>query len=155
MLRKPHVAALELVFIILLEQDRADQACDAVLVGEDADDIGPALHLLVQAFERIGAVQLDPVLFGEGHIGEHVVLGGIHAGAQLGPAAAQLIRDMTPGLGRGGMVGLQEDLTDTWCGQIRCPSCHMAPDNRRDGSRLLVRPVDQRTIMPDRRNTDV
>ena len=43
-----HVAVLELVFVVLLEEDGADQAGDAVLVGEDADDVGAALHLLVQ-----------------------------------------------------------------------------------------------------------
>jgi hypothetical protein len=40
----------------LLEQDGADQPGDAGLIGEDADDIGAALDLLVEAFERIGAV---------------------------------------------------------------------------------------------------
>jgi hypothetical protein len=42
-----HVAALELPFIILLEEHGADEANDAVLVREDADDVGSALHLLV------------------------------------------------------------------------------------------------------------
>ena len=41
---------LELVFVVLLEQDGADEADDAVFVGEDADDIGAALDLLVQSF---------------------------------------------------------------------------------------------------------
>ena len=34
---------LELVFVVLLEQDGTDEADDAVLVGEDADDIGATL----------------------------------------------------------------------------------------------------------------
>jgi len=33
---------LELVFIVLLEQDGTDEADDAVLVREDADNIGAA-----------------------------------------------------------------------------------------------------------------
>ncbi len=103
---------MELVFVILLEQDGADEADDAVLVREDADHIGAALHFLVQAFQRIGAVELDPVLLGEGHVGEHVVLGIVHASAELWPAGAQLISDLPPDLRRSGMVGLKEDLTD-------------------------------------------
>jgi hypothetical protein len=51
-----HVAVLELPFVVLLEEDGADEADDAVLVGEDADDIGAALDLLVQPLQRIGRV---------------------------------------------------------------------------------------------------
>ena len=36
---------LELIFVVLLKQDGADEADDAVLVGEDADDIGAALEV--------------------------------------------------------------------------------------------------------------
>ncbi len=43
-------------------------------VPADADAVGAALHLLVQALARVGAVQLDPVLAWEGHVGEHVLL---------------------------------------------------------------------------------
>ena len=51
-----HVAVLELPFVVLLEQDGANEADDAVFVGEDADDIGAALDLLVQPLEGIGRV---------------------------------------------------------------------------------------------------
>jgi hypothetical protein len=40
---------LALPLVILLEEDRADQADDRVLVGEDADDVGATLDLLVEA----------------------------------------------------------------------------------------------------------
>ena len=50
-----HVAAaLHRPFIVLLEQNGADEAGDRSLVGEDADDLGPALDLAVEALERIG-----------------------------------------------------------------------------------------------------
>ena len=42
-----HVAALEQPLVILLEQHGADEAGDAGLVGEDADDIGAPLHFLL------------------------------------------------------------------------------------------------------------
>jgi hypothetical protein len=36
-----HIAgALHGPFVVLLEQDRADEASDGVLIGEDADDVG-------------------------------------------------------------------------------------------------------------------
>ena len=51
-----HVAgALDGPFIVLLEQDGADEADDGGLVGEDADDLGAALDLAVEALERVGA----------------------------------------------------------------------------------------------------
>ena len=54
-----HVAGpLDRPFIILLEQDGADQAGNGVLIGEDADDLGAALDLAVQPFQRIGRVDL-------------------------------------------------------------------------------------------------
>jgi hypothetical protein len=44
----------------------------------NADDIGAPLHLFVQAFDRVRGVQLGTVLAWEGHVGQHVVLAGVH-----------------------------------------------------------------------------
>ncbi len=93
-------------------EDSADQANDAVLVREDADDVGPSLHLLVQALQGVGAVQLDAVLAREGHVGEHVLLGLVHQRAELRPAAAELVGDVAPGLAGALAVGLDEGLAD-------------------------------------------
>ena len=41
-------------FIILLEQNGADQPGDSVLVGEDADNVGAALDLAIKSFQWIG-----------------------------------------------------------------------------------------------------
>jgi hypothetical protein len=38
-----HVAVLELPLVVLLEENAAHQPVDRLLVGEDADDVGPAL----------------------------------------------------------------------------------------------------------------
>lgn len=46
-----HVAVLALPVIVLLEQHSADQADNRLLVREYPDDIGAALHFLVQAFK--------------------------------------------------------------------------------------------------------
>ena len=44
----------------------------------NADDVGAALHLLVQALDRVGAVQLGAMLAREGHAGQHVVFAPRH-----------------------------------------------------------------------------
>jgi hypothetical protein len=54
-----HVAgALDSPFIVLLEQDGADQSVDSLLIGEDANNVGAALDLSVAPLLRIGGVQL-------------------------------------------------------------------------------------------------
>jgi hypothetical protein len=57
--------ALDSPLVVLLEEDGADEAGDGGLVREDADDLGAALDLAVQALARIGRVQLRPVLPGK------------------------------------------------------------------------------------------
>jgi len=50
-----HVAgALDSPLVVLLEQDRPDQAGDGGLVGEDAHNLGAALNLAVEAFQGGG-----------------------------------------------------------------------------------------------------
>ena len=62
-LRDLDAAALQLrPLVALLQQQGAGQPCDGGLVWKDADDVTAALDLAVQAFERVGAVQLGPVL---------------------------------------------------------------------------------------------
>lgn len=49
-----HVAgAQDGPFIVLLQQPRADEACDGGLVGEDPHDLAAPLDLVVQAFEQV------------------------------------------------------------------------------------------------------
>ena len=58
--------------------DGTDQPGDAGLVRKDANHIGPPFDLLVQAFQRVGGMQLGPVLGWESHVGEHVMLAVVH-----------------------------------------------------------------------------
>ena len=60
-----NVAALDRSLVVLFEQDGTDEACDDGLFGEDADDVGAALDFTVHPFQRIRAVDLGAVLFGE------------------------------------------------------------------------------------------
>ena len=58
-----HVSgALDGPFIVLFEQDGADETRDRVFIGKDADDLGSAFDLAVEAFERVRTVQLGAVL---------------------------------------------------------------------------------------------
>jgi hypothetical protein len=93
--------ALDGPLVVLFEQDGTDEAGDGGLVGEDADDLGASLDLAVQAFERIGAMQLGAVLGREAHMGEHVALGLVHQGGELRQLGPQLVGDAAP-LDRGG-----------------------------------------------------
>jgi hypothetical protein len=48
--------------LVDFDRERPDQTQSAFLVGEDADDMGAALELLVDAFEHIGALEMLVVL---------------------------------------------------------------------------------------------
>ena len=101
---------LQLPLVVLLHEDGADEADDGRLVREDADDIGPALHFLVQALQWVGGVKLGTVLGRERQVGEHIVLALVHQVGEFGPARSELIGDLTPDLSGGRLVGLQEGL---------------------------------------------
>src|SRR3954471_5480424 len=83
-------------FVVLFEQDCADEPGDGGFVGEDADDVGAALDLAVEALERVGRVQLGPVDGGEGHVGEDVGLSLVHQGCELGDLGPELVGDAAP-----------------------------------------------------------
>ena len=52
-------------FLVLLEEDRADEPGHAVAVGEDLHDVGATLDFPVQPLDGIVRPQLAPVLDGE------------------------------------------------------------------------------------------
>ena len=56
------VAAAFDPFVVLFGQDRADQADQRVAVGEDADDVGAAADLPVEAFLGVVGPDLAPDL---------------------------------------------------------------------------------------------
>jgi len=78
------------------------------LVWKDADHVAAALDLAVEAFERVGAVQLGPVLGRKPHGGQHVRLGVVHQPGQLRHPGAGLIGDLAPLLAGGFGVVLGE-----------------------------------------------
>ena len=56
--------------VVLFEHQGADQADDGGLVGKDADDVGPARDLLVEAFEGSCGGQSGAMILGQGQAGE-------------------------------------------------------------------------------------
>ncbi len=51
--------------VVVLGEDGADQVDDGVPVVKDADDVGPALDLLVEPLQGIGRVDLGSMVLGE------------------------------------------------------------------------------------------
>lgn len=76
--------SLDRPLIILLEQQRTDEAHDGIVVWKDADDLGSPLDFSIQSLDRICAVKLGPVLFGKGHVGQHIFFGTVHEGGDFG-----------------------------------------------------------------------
>ena len=87
---------LDCPFVVLLQEQCADEADDGCFVGEDADDVAAAFDLAVEAFEGVGRVDLGAMLGGEPHVGQHVGLGLVHEGRQPGHAGAGLVGPNTP-----------------------------------------------------------
>ena len=76
----------------------ADQADNGTFIREDADNIGASFDLLVQALQRIGAVDFAAMLAWKVHVRQHVGLALIDEGCQLRPLAAKLISSMAQSL---------------------------------------------------------
>ena len=64
--------ALDGPFVILFEQQCADETDDGFVVRKDADDLGASLDFAVETLDWIRRMQLCPVFFREGHVGEHM-----------------------------------------------------------------------------------
>ena len=69
------VAPCDLLFVVLLGQDGADQARDRGPVGEDAYNVGAAAQFAVEPLLWVVAPDLAPHVLGERGVGEHVGCG--------------------------------------------------------------------------------
>ena len=63
-------------------------------IAERADHVGAAFDFAVQAFDRVGAVQLGAVCLGKSHKGPHIGLHVVYHGGELGGLWAQLIGNL-------------------------------------------------------------
>ncbi len=93
---EPHVAPLQLLFVILLEQQGADEPYDRAVVGEDADHVGASFDLGIEPLEGIGRCELLAVRLWEIREREHVVFHLVHHRRALRELLAQLIGNDTP-----------------------------------------------------------
>jgi hypothetical protein len=85
---KLHIAPVEAPLVVLLEHHGSDESHDGRIDGEDAHDVRAPLDLGVQAFQRVGAVDLRSALgrsttVADPHAastneGKHVDLGVVH-----------------------------------------------------------------------------
>jgi hypothetical protein len=73
-------AALDCPFVVLFQEDSADEAGDSFFVGEDSDNIGSPRDLTIEALDGVVAVKLGAMLRREGHVGQDVLFGAVHQG---------------------------------------------------------------------------
>src|SRR5665809_109665 len=60
--RTASAARSSFMTVVLFDAEHPGEADQRGVVGEDADDVGAAADLAVDALERVGAAQLGPVL---------------------------------------------------------------------------------------------
>jgi hypothetical protein len=116
------VAARHEPLVVLLDAEHPGEADQGGIVGEDADHVGAAADLFVEALERIGRAQLAPVISWERVEGEQVRLGVLEQRGDL----AQRPFEMRDGFGepvaRLGQRGGVEDAASSPCWSLRaCP----------------------------------
>jgi hypothetical protein len=93
---KAHVASADGPLIILFQHQRADHSNDGTIIGKNADDIRAAFDFAVEAFERIGAGDLRPVLLGEGGISQDILSRFIYQFGKFRCRLTQRIGDASP-----------------------------------------------------------
>jgi hypothetical protein len=132
-------AALNRPFVILFEQQGADEALDGVFVGEDAHDVGAPLDFAIETFERIDGVDFRPMIFREAHEGQHIGLCFVHERGALRHFGTQLIGDLSPlRPGRFGVV-LDEGRADEGRPSLLTPTATMiATESMRPFSRTFT-----------------
>ena len=92
-----HVAAsLNRPFVVLFQQDSTHQPEDGGFVGEDADHIRSPLDLAIEPLDGIVGVDLGPVVFREGGVGEDVLFGFIKKISEFLHLWPQLVGDPAP-----------------------------------------------------------
>ena len=91
----------------------------------EADDVGAALDLAVEALQRVRRVQLGSMRGREGDVGKDIVLGVIDQGGELRQLWAEVIGDAAPLLlGRPGGV-LSEGSADEGADDVTAPLAGM------------------------------
>ncbi len=119
-----HVAPCDGPLIVLLGEERADEADDGVAGGEDADDLGAAADLLVQPFLGVVGPDLAPMGFGEPDEGQDLTGGLVEEIEQLAETIrpryrAFVLTGAYTGLRPGELAALRVDRLDLLRRQLR------------------------------------
>ena len=111
---------------MLLGEHAADETDDGAVVGEDAHDVGAALDFLVQAFLRVVAPDLSPVLLRKRQVRQHLILGRIEQLGQPRPARSEPVGDPAPGGSSIVCIGLEEHGPDRGRDHLLCTLGHQS-----------------------------
>ena len=76
--------------VVLFDAEHPGEPDHALVVGEDADDVGASADLAVEALERVGGAQLAPVRGRERVEGEDVGLGVLEHRRDLAQPAIEV-----------------------------------------------------------------
>lgn len=94
-----------LPLVVLLQQHAADEPDDRCFIGEDSNDVGAELDLLVEALDRVGGVDLCPLLGGESPVGKDIDLAVADEAGNLRPLGSKLVGGVAQRLaGAGALV---------------------------------------------------
>ncbi len=88
--------ALNGPFIILLQEQGAEEPNDSIVNEKDADDLGASLDLAVETLDRICRMKLCPVLHGKGHVGKHILFCALHQRGEFRRLQPDLVGDIAP-----------------------------------------------------------
>jgi hypothetical protein len=88
------VAAGDDPLVVLLGEDRADEAERRIVGGENAHDVGPPLDLLVQPLDQVVRPDLAPVIERELPERQHITLGLSHRRGRLREPGGETVGDL-------------------------------------------------------------
>ena len=98
--------------VVLFGEQRAGEADDGGVVGEDPDDVGAAADLFVDTLQGVGGPQLGPVLGGQVVEGDEVLLGLLQEPAHLRSDRGEALEHVPDALASLGVVFGVEDLSE-------------------------------------------
>lgn len=91
-----HVSRFQRPLVVLFEHYGAYKPDNGLVIGEDTDDVGASLHLGIDPFQLVGAVNLDSACLEDAHKGQHFLFCVVHLVGQLGKFGLQPVGHSSP-----------------------------------------------------------